>query len=278
MALISTGLRIAREGTITLPVGLAKTMYNIYHTTNSKVKGDEFGLYMKGEWDEQEATVHVADDLFYMPYQTVSPGFIRFDEEPPDPSWNVVIHRHPPGVERFSSVDKESINQEFLASMLYVPEWHFPDAIINVPVSESLKIQIPAKVRVIGGFFDGCEELAAMAAAKIRHGSGAPAAGGVQQPVHVPRAQVKIGQTSEFADGGSCEVVGEAEPVDYSRREPPGETLRREAIRNGAGLRPLGQSFRGGRRQPAGGGGRLTDKELEEIMGSGGVAAGEMLF
>ena len=110
----------------------------------------EYGLYLQGVWDPQEATVTVKPDQFYFPQQETTAVSIRFLEEPPGPEWNVVIHRHPQSCRTFSSTDRNSINEEFLASILYIPVWEFPEAVVNIPIAPGAKFQTKAKILIDG--------------------------------------------------------------------------------------------------------------------------------
>jgi hypothetical protein len=153
--LLNTGLQIHKHGTIIISAELGKTMAGIASVI--KRPNDEFGVYLKGTFNPVTCTVTVEDE-YYFPRQQCTPGSIQFLEEPPSPSWNVVMHRHPNGCTKFSSVDVNSINEEFLASILYIPTWSFPDAVINVPLATGSKLQINAKVYVNGSLCELCED------------------------------------------------------------------------------------------------------------------------
>ena len=61
-----------------------------------------------------------------------------------------MIHRHPQSCRTFSSTDRNSINEEFLASILYIPVWEFPEAVVNIPIAPGAKFQTKAKILIDG--------------------------------------------------------------------------------------------------------------------------------
>ena len=147
-ALFSTGLAIHRAPRVQLPISVVLLMQNILPSLSDPSL--EYGVYLKGAWNPETATVVVSDE-YHIPEQEVTASTIRFVEEPPGPEWNVVIHRHPPGCRKFSGVDKSSINEEFLASILFLPPWEFPDAVVNVPLAAGSKLQVEAAVSIASG-------------------------------------------------------------------------------------------------------------------------------
>lgn len=148
MTLVGTGLSIHTATKIVIPAEIGRIMLGII--PHLPAPGLEYGLYLQGEWDPASATVRVKPDQYFFPQQETSSVSIRFLEEPPGPEWNVVIHRHPAGCRTFSATDNSSINEEFLASVLFIPPWEFPDAVINIPIGPGAKFQTKAKVEVDG--------------------------------------------------------------------------------------------------------------------------------
>ena len=146
--LIGTGLKIHTAVKVIIPAEIGRVMLGIAGTLPSPQL--EYGLYLQGVWDPQEATVTVKPDQFYFPQQETTAVSIRFLEEPPGPEWNVVIHRHPQSCRTFSSTDRNSINEEFLASILYIPVWEFPEAVVNIPIAPGAKFQTKAKILIDG--------------------------------------------------------------------------------------------------------------------------------
>ena len=179
--LINTGMAIHTQATIVLPADIARVMVGIVGLLPDP--NLEFGLYLKGRWDSTSATVEVAPGEYVFPGQEVTPASIRFTEEPPGPEWNVVIHRHPHGVRTFSGTDRASINEEFLASILFIPAWDFPDAVVNVPLAPGSKLQVKARVEVNGGLVDVPEALRQAVGSKLqRMRSSLPERGDGPQP------------------------------------------------------------------------------------------------
>jgi proteasome lid subunit RPN8/RPN11 len=148
---------LKRTATIVLPADAGRTMLSILQIMRSS--NLEYGIYLKGTWHPEDLTVRVLPGQFYLPEQEVTGATIKFTEEPPGPDWNVVIHRHPPGVNSFSGTDQQSINEEFLASLIFMPPWGFPAAIVNVPIVRGVKLQVDASVVVDGEMFEGQAEL-----------------------------------------------------------------------------------------------------------------------
>jgi hypothetical protein len=149
---IDLGMNIMKKGKIFLPNNIAKIMVSIYESID---KSDiEFGIYLKGTWDFENLEVAIADDAYIFPEQITTPTSIQFIEDAPSKDYNVVIHRHPNGCTKFSGVDDNSLNREFLASILYIPYWSFPDAVINIPIITGTKLQIQADVIVDGTLVD----------------------------------------------------------------------------------------------------------------------------
>lgn len=150
--LIGTGLQIHTKATVIIPAEIGRIMLGL--VTAIPDPGLEYGLYLQGEWDPVNCVVRVKSDQYYFPEQETSAVSIRFLEEPPGPEWNVVVHRHPQSCRRFSSTDVNSINEEFLASVLYIPFWEFSDAVVNIPLAPGAKFQSAAKVVVEGDLVD----------------------------------------------------------------------------------------------------------------------------
>jgi hypothetical protein len=164
--LISTGLQLHSKAFVVMPQDICRTMAAALSAIPDPSL--EYGMYLKGDWDPKTCTVIVRPGEFYVPEQVVSGASIQFTEEPPGPEWNVVIHRHPPGVNRFSSTDENSINEEFLASVLFMPPWGFPDAVVNIPLAPGSKFQTRAVVNPEGTLLDMPEELTAKIKANVK--------------------------------------------------------------------------------------------------------------
>jgi hypothetical protein len=113
---------------------------------NSGMGALEFGVFLCGKVSDDGKMVLTED--FYVPQQKVSGATIDFEEEePPDPKYNGVIHRHPNGCKGFSGTDSHFINRNFEFSLLYV------DNDINIGVmnlvSGELRYQVPVQPVVL---------------------------------------------------------------------------------------------------------------------------------
>lgn len=103
----------------------------------------EFGAYIKGHLNETGDILIVEDDI-YIPKQEVSSATVDFQEDEPE-GFNGVIHRHPNGINNFSSTDDTFINSNYDFSLLYV-NGDVRCGIINLKVGDfryqmSLRIQ-----------------------------------------------------------------------------------------------------------------------------------------
>lgn len=183
--LISTGLKIHTRATINMPPDIGRTMLAILDLIPDT--GLEYGMYLKGTWNADKCCVDIVPGEIYFPKQEVTGVTIKFTEDPPDPSWNVVIHRHPSSCRKFSSTDVNSINEEFLASLLFIPPWEFPDAIVNVPLAPGVKLQIPADVKPLGGMYDVPEPLRNAVRARLTRANQRP----VGEPEKLGRSTVQ---------------------------------------------------------------------------------------
>lgn len=112
---------------------------------NTNMGALEFGAFLNGKLNEQ-GVLMVSED-FYLPAQKVSGGSIDFDEEPPEPKYNGVIHRHPTGCKSFSGTDGTYINSNFEFSLLYEGN-EIIKGIFNLEVN-SVRIQLPLNVEVM---------------------------------------------------------------------------------------------------------------------------------
>ncbi|HEX2787560.1 MAG TPA: hypothetical protein VHP32_06605 [Ignavibacteria bacterium] len=81
-------------------------------------------------------------EYYYIPKQKVTSGSI--DYMPDKFSHNVVIHRHPDGLNSFSGTDHSYINQNFELSLLFTKKDGFVNGIYNMKVEESI-IPLPVE-------------------------------------------------------------------------------------------------------------------------------------
>lgn len=97
----------------------------------------EYGVFLSGKMNFKTGTYEIDDD-YYLPKQRATHTTIAFEEYPQIVDGvrkhNVVLHRHPSGVENFSPEDWANLNEEFDVSILFIPPRSFPMAIINVEI------------------------------------------------------------------------------------------------------------------------------------------------
>ena len=146
------GLRHHRQAPkVIIPMKLVEVMNFIYHTQTNK--GNEYGMFLNCDFDEKDFTYRVnMDREIYVPKQKVTPGHIDFLEIPEREKFNTVIHRHPSGVRAFSGTDDEYINKDFEVSILFLPPFDFPTAIINLPIKGSTTAFIQMKAEILFEF------------------------------------------------------------------------------------------------------------------------------
>jgi proteasome lid subunit RPN8/RPN11 len=142
-------LQVHSRATILVPSSIVTLLNSILGGLANK--GSEYGIYLKGTLNKQTMTMTLSEE-YMIPKQEVTSVTIDFKEDPPSTDWNVVLHRHPDGVTRFSGTDVSSINKEFDASLLFIPPFDFPQAIMNVDIGDGVLLQLPANVvQICGG-------------------------------------------------------------------------------------------------------------------------------
>jgi len=104
----------------------------------------EFGVFLKGKFENGKLIV--SGEHTFIPKQKVSGATIDFEEDPPEPTWNGVIHRHPNGCKGFSGTDSMHINRNFEFSLLYESN-DIIKGIINVKAGD-IRIQLPLEIEV----------------------------------------------------------------------------------------------------------------------------------
>ena len=146
------GLRHHRQAPkVIIPMKLVEVMNFIYHTQTNK--GNEYGMFLNCDFDEKDFTYRVnMDREVYVPKQKVTPGHIDFLEIPEREKFNTVIHRHPSGVRAFSGTDDEYINKDFEVSILFLPPFDFPTAIVNLPIKGSTTAFVQMKAEILFEF------------------------------------------------------------------------------------------------------------------------------
>lgn len=112
--------------------------------------GLEFGAHLKGTFTS-DGYLLVGEDI-WIGKQKVSGASIDFEEDPPDATFNGVIHRHPTGCNNFSGTDDTFINQNHMFSLLYVNNVILL-GVTNIDIVNGPKIQVPLKVEIIYPIF-----------------------------------------------------------------------------------------------------------------------------
>ena len=143
-----TGIKVHRRAKVVIPFSLAGLMNYVLMSLDDK--SNEFGLFLNSRVDEKDPMRHVIDLSlpWTLPEQEVTSTHIDFKETFGRDKYNTVIHRHPNGVNRFSPTDAEYINESFDVSVLFVPRYDFPDALVNIKVASGNYIQMPAETVV----------------------------------------------------------------------------------------------------------------------------------
>jgi len=140
-----SGIRVLENVDVVVPAKLL----HVCDAISKKVFGDEFSILTNIK-EKDENTIFLRDE-FYIPKQRVSHTSI--DYLPDNYSFNTVIHRHPDGMNSFSSTDRSFINQNFELSILYTREDGFVNGIFNLRHDEYL-IQIPVIIYIDYGMED----------------------------------------------------------------------------------------------------------------------------
>lgn len=135
-------LTVVRGDDITVLVHI--DILSAMRAIGAEIHGVEYGLYAKGEWIDG---VFVVGNEWYIPEQRVSAAKVDFEEDAP-PGFNVVLHKHPRGVKRFSATDWKYINPNFEASILY-EGGNFVDACVRVPNPSGGFILISARAETV---------------------------------------------------------------------------------------------------------------------------------
>lgn len=115
----------------------------------SKVYDDEFSIVT--DIISKDLNSIELSENYYIPKQIVSSGSI--DYLPDEYNHSVVIHRHPDGLNKFSSTDQKYINQNFELSLLYTKQDSFVNGIYNLKLEDSI-IPISVEVEIQDGLED----------------------------------------------------------------------------------------------------------------------------
>ena len=112
-------------------VNITRTMNQINKSIANP--GDEYGLHLKcTRIDDHTVVVH---QDYFVPDQNVTTATFVTNEGRPDDTYNAVIHRHPAGCLSFSGTDDETLNPNFLCSLLYTVEKGIFKANVNLDTS-----------------------------------------------------------------------------------------------------------------------------------------------
>ena len=106
----------------------------------AKLDGEEFSIVTNISKRSTD-TIILSED-YYIPKQRVTAGSI--DYLPDHYVHNVVVHRHPNGLNTFSRTDQDFINQNFELSLLYTAEEYFVNGVYNHKLEDAI-IPIPVK-------------------------------------------------------------------------------------------------------------------------------------
>jgi hypothetical protein len=136
-----SGLEVFTTPVIYVPERISKAMKHIDRRIDS---GVEFSIYCKSKVELPGVWV---DDAFMLPEQDVTMSSIEYKEDPD--GYNTVIHKHPGKVDMFSTVDDEYINTNFDVSLLWLKARGFVAGIVNIMISDGLKLQLVADVVVV---------------------------------------------------------------------------------------------------------------------------------
>ncbi|MBS1495095.1 MAG: hypothetical protein JST55_16435 [Bacteroidetes bacterium] len=136
-----SGIKILESVKVIIPLKLLLTCNQIA----DRLTGEEFSILVN--LTEKDNIIRLSEE-FYIPQQVVSSTSI--DYIPEDYNFNTVIHRHPDGLNSFSSTDKNFINQNFKLSVLYTRRDGFVGGVYNLKHSESI-IQLPIEIVVDTG-------------------------------------------------------------------------------------------------------------------------------
>ncbi len=133
-----SGIKVLHGIDVIIPVKLLLVCNHI-----SDKLTDEFSI-LTSISEREESTLTLSKG-FYIPKQRVTQHSI--DYLPDQYSFNTVIHRHPDGMNTFSSTDREYINQNFELSILYTKAEGFVHGVFNLKHDDYL-IQLPIAIYI----------------------------------------------------------------------------------------------------------------------------------
>ena len=140
-----SGIKILKKMEVIIPLKLLLVCNQI----SGKVRDDEFSIVTNIK-ERDDITLELSEE-YYIPKQIVTSTSIEYLKD--EYKFNTVIHRHPDGMNCFSSTDKEFINQNFELSILYTKEDGFVTGVYNLKHDDYV-IQIPVECFVDYGIED----------------------------------------------------------------------------------------------------------------------------
>ena len=137
--------------TLNVPFKLVQMLKDISDLDN--FKSNEYAVCYRVK---KEGLVYtIEDDSFYIPTQSVTPGHVRIEtsqmskeEQGVLDTCNGVVHKHPRGVRSFSTTDDLDLNKLFEVSLLFLPPYDLPTAIINISINGET-LQLVPEINVI---------------------------------------------------------------------------------------------------------------------------------
>lgn len=133
-----SGIKILDAVKVIIPLKLLLVCNQIA----DRLSGEEFSILVN--LTEKDKVIRLSEE-FHIPQQVVSNASI--DYIPEDYNFTTVIHRHPDGMNSFSSTDKNFINQNFKLSILYTHKEGFVHGVYNLKHDNYL-VQLPIEISV----------------------------------------------------------------------------------------------------------------------------------
>ena len=134
-----SGIKILDKMDVIIP---AKLLF-VCDKIAGKVHSDEFSIVTNIK--EKDDNTLILCEEYYIPKQKVASTSIEY--LPDEYNFNTVIHRHPNGMNSFSSTDRNYINQNFELSILYTREDGFVNGVYNLKLDHYL-VQIPVEIYI----------------------------------------------------------------------------------------------------------------------------------
>ncbi|HEX2787591.1 MAG TPA: hypothetical protein VHP32_06760 [Ignavibacteria bacterium] len=128
-----SGINIIRSVKVIIPLKLLVICNHI----SRMVDDNEFSIVTDIIKDQSNKIDELRlSEEYYIPKQKVTSCSIDYEADSYD--HNVVIHRHPDGLNNFSSTDHSFINQNFELSLLFTQKDGFVNGIYNMKVNEAI--------------------------------------------------------------------------------------------------------------------------------------------